>query len=1194
MGKAKRRKSGRPISVFDKGIPGQSNWVPIGPSVAKSAAGLAVSGRIARLAIAPGGSPMYVASALGGAWRSDDFGATWPVNQDSFNFNPVTFASTDLSCGAIAIDPAMPTRVYLGTGEGYPDVSYKPDSVSNNSYDFPGDLFLHRFYWGFMPAYRGVGPLVSDDGGVSWTREPVSTTSPSLDGGIFYELAIDPSDRENVVAATSSSCVPVTTNNNFLNAGLYRREPDGSGGYQWVAKMTATASNIVFTSVIATSAGGTTTFYAAQWGGLVYSSPDGDTWSPAATGFPTSVSRISLAVQPGDPGVLYALVLNNAHSDNPQQLGLFRLDTGATAWSPVTLASTSISTFRCAIAVDPNDENTIYIGGTASLYRASITASGAAYAATLTPIGGSSIPSGIHHVLHAPGDSNTLWVGTDGGAFVSTNPTDTINPVVFQARNTGLATMAMTHFSQHPTEPAVIFCGSQDNGTLRYIGEEAWENVNGGNGGYCVVNWNDPYQIVTFNNFSFWRSTDGGNTFPDNITANISPPGYPPAGSLVSYPVIASAPPSSTPSDADFLVLASGTGAFIVTPVYVSPDFGTTWTALPNPTIIKNLIYSLTVVSPTLIYVGTHRAEVYRYVFNSGAWQPPKLVHTPGHSLPFSDVTNPPIFPEVTSIAVDLADQTGNSIYATFAAVPPIPPNPTSQAPTGDYRHVWHYDGTDWTARSGSAPGASDALPDAGTSAIVVDPENPATLYVGTDLGVWTSIDSGTSWSPFSDGLPGAAVLDLQIHSASRLLRASLHGRGMFEIKLDPPASLDTEMYSRDTLLDVGRTATIDGLPNPIALGQQVVHWESPNIKVDVPTPAGWQTPTTSIDFYQFNEVVQDGSDGVATLDPTVGTVINRVYVEAHNRGIVAADVNVMLLLLDASPGLPNLPAGYTGLVQSGSAIGGGFSLVGVKTLQNLTVGIPQIAEFDLPSTLLPPPASLPGDSHYCLLALLNSPSDQFISTVTDVNALTTSDRKVAQKNLHIVAFTGTPPMMRRPHWSQFKLYGGPDRASTVDLVFDAAGYPGGIQLVLPANLSLQQPLGKSIKGFKIDRSPAAKETLAQWQESARENLKELISRGRYSFEKAREMLTSIEGVTGQPLLTLKSGGIGEILGLRLPARSVFTPFLSITAPQDVKAGYEFNFRLMQRKSKGNAIVGGSTYSVRVLSPRPPKRKKIS
>src|SRR5262249_26478949 len=137
-----------------------------------------------------------------------------------------------------------------------------------------------------------------------------------------------------------------------------------------------------------------------------------------------------------------------------------------------------------------------------------------------------------------------------------------------------------------------------------------------------------------------------------------------------------------------------------------------------------------------------------------------------------------------------------------------------------------------------------------------------------------------------------------------------------------------------------------------------------------------YQTPTTQINFFQFTELV-DGSRTVATVDSSVGVAHNRVYVQVHNRGVTPADnVQVMLLLADAAPSLPDLPAGYQTSVQSGTPINVGttWQTVGIQLLNDIRVGFPKIASFDLPSTILPPPASLPGEQHRCLLALLHAP----------------------------------------------------------------------------------------------------------------------------------------------------------------------------------------------------------------------------
>jgi hypothetical protein len=84
---------------------------------------------------------------------------------DAFDLNPTTAASDSLSIGALAVDPANPDRLYVGSGEG--------DGA----------------------AYFGVGPIVTANGGANaptWTTESTAPGSPSLAGSAFYALAVDP------------------------------------------------------------------------------------------------------------------------------------------------------------------------------------------------------------------------------------------------------------------------------------------------------------------------------------------------------------------------------------------------------------------------------------------------------------------------------------------------------------------------------------------------------------------------------------------------------------------------------------------------------------------------------------------------------------------------------------------------------------------------------------------------------------------------------------------------------------------------------------------------------------------------------------------------------------------------------------------------------------------------------------------
>ena len=100
----------------------------------------------------------------------------------------------------------------------------------------------------------------------------------------------------------------------------------------------------------------------------------------------------------------------------------------------------------------------------------------------------------------------------------------------------------------------------------------------------------------------------------------------------------------------------------------------------------------------------------------------------------------------------------------------------------------------------------------------------------------------------------------------------------------------------------------------------QVWYWLSPNIKVDAPTPAGYQTPTNQINFLQFHETIVDGSQGVESIAPP-HVVHNRLYALVHNRGpLLETSVQVMAAITNASTTLHPLPSGYTTNVQAGTA----------------------------------------------------------------------------------------------------------------------------------------------------------------------------------------------------------------------------------------------------------------------------------
>jgi photosystem II stability/assembly factor-like uncharacterized protein len=226
----------------------------------------------------------------------------------------------------------------------------------------------------------------------------------------------------------------------------------------------------------------------------------------------------------------------------------------------------------------------------------------------------------------------------------------------------------------------------------------------------------------------------------------------------MTQPIVGTPFNPAKPAEAELVAVGAGNS------VYVSRDFTATWDdddviELPAAGGNDN-VFALAFASPTRIFIGTVRGRVYRADFSGTAWSIARLDTAQASPLPLSGL--------ITDIAVDWSDATLASAYISFGG-------------SGDRRHVWHFDGTRWSNRSGAA--GSDLL-DVEHNALAVDPTAPQNVYVGADIGVWHSPDAGATWAPLQNGLPDAPVFDLQIHPTQRLLRAATHGRGVYELTL--------------------------------------------------------------------------------------------------------------------------------------------------------------------------------------------------------------------------------------------------------------------------------------------------------------------------------------------------------------------------------------------------------------------------
>lgn len=990
-----------------------NRWTSIGPQAVLAhpyGRTTAYSGRVAAIAVAPGGKRLYVATANGGVWRSEDCGVTWQSLMDAFDLNPTAHQSDSQACGAIALvagEWSAQDRIYVGSGEPH----------------------------GSLDAYYGVGPIVSRDGGLNWYTE---ASTPSLLGMAFYALAVDPIDHERVVAATTN--------------GLYRREPAEGGAYIW--RQTVVGE---FTSVVVAHGDGQTVFYAARKYDGVYRSDDGENWASLGSDFPTAlVGRIGLAVQPYNPHVVYALVATSGATLQPNGTvqkqahhlhGLYRLDLQEGVWQTVAgvpeklfgidLQRYGQGWYDLALAIAPDDVNRVYLGGAtvlsdgihdqpagygewaAALYRCEIsyTKRSNRYRARSIYIGGA-VHADVHALVFAPGDSSQLYVGCDGGVFYSTKPT--VDPEasalvldIFVPRNGGLSTMTMNALGLHPTEEALLFCGTQDNGGLRFSGDELWHLSAGGDCGYCVINPRDPYHVLTTYTYgSINRSRDGGNTtYYDQVAVPLAADE---AWNTLFYAPLAGAPYDPThPASADLIAFGSNR-------VWISERFGgylwwedsspwqyeTDWRSIPTGVSeadrLPGAVRSLSFATPHRLYAGTTVGSVHRF----------DRVEAEGSTSAWQKVDLPPIpnlWGAITAIAVDPADPSGNALYVTIGGY-------TEGA------RVWHFDGQAWQPRHGPADAPAQQLLQVQHNAIVVDQRNPRHLFVGADIGIWHSSDGGATWNPFSSGLPDAAVVDLKQHPASGTLYAATHGRGVYEFPLYQVQAPVT-LYIRDHQLDLGRLRPMPLAESrhPFDPARTISKADSPDIKFDLLDQTGaYLRSEPAVDFLRFATELAEQPSPAPLFTHDEASLVNRVYVQVHSHGFgLARHVRVALLLGKVTDRTPPLPEGYDQLIRSGIPVENrDWLTVGFRDLYNIRAEQPQVAYFALSSDLLPASAEFGPtpvtDKSHLLVAIAHSYDDPFYAAQT--TTLDLQERKVAGKYVTILPYTGTlqPPVRPR------------------------------------------------------------------------------------------------------------------------------------------------------------------------------------
>lgn len=590
-------------------------------------------------------------------------------------------------------------------------------------------------------VFLGQGLYKSVDYGETWSAIGLE------DAGILSGMAIHPSHPDTLFVGSMG--VPQRRG---LERGLYRSV---NGGKDWVKVLTL-SDEAGITDVLIHPEQPDLVF-ACGWhrvrnqaesivnGSLarVYRSTDGgDTWEVLQEGLPDEpLSRSGLAYAQGKVFVMFV-------GANQQLKGIYRSDDEGDNWSAVPvdedengLAGNALGGFGWyfgKIAVNPQDANDIFLLGV-DLWRTQD--GGASWFRSTPPWWVYDVHADKHDLRFHP--DGYVDLATDGGSYTSLDGGTTWADLdLFPATQ-------FYRIGLNPHDPAQFTGGAQDNGTLAGWTDPAdWTRIYGGDGFQPAFHPDFPEIIYAeWQGGSLVMSWDSGNSW-DDFTEGIDP------NDRVGWdaPYFVSAHPPHP--------LYHGTNR-----VYRNSDpFVAAWQPISQQlTDTLNQFHPGTHVitamgeSPIdqgVIYAGTGDGRLWQTINDGFDWE------NISDGLPARYVTK-----------CQGSMEASGRIYVSHSG----------------YRynefisHLHRSDdqGATWQSLAGD-------LPPLGINTFAVIPQTgDSVIIVGTDAGVFATINGGENWYPFGLGLPGIPVYDMAYQAESKTLVIGTHARSMYTISLE-------------------------------------------------------------------------------------------------------------------------------------------------------------------------------------------------------------------------------------------------------------------------------------------------------------------------------------------------------------------------------------------------------------------------
>jgi photosystem II stability/assembly factor-like uncharacterized protein len=728
--------------IIFSGLKAQINSTTFGVMEAREMGPGTMSGRITAIeGVNSDPATFYVGSAGGGIWKTTNAGAQFKSVFDKYC----------QSIGALAIDQKNPKVVYAGTGE-----SNMRNTVS-----------------------IGDGLYKSVDAGDNWIKIGLDSTEH------IAKIAIDPANSDIIFVAA-----PGPLWSDSKHRGLYKSTDAGKTWEKvlYINEKTGCAD-------VAVDPENPAIVYATTWefrrlpysfnsggpGSGIFKSPDGGkTWKELKNGLPSKpLGRVALALAPSAPENLIAII-------EAQETGLYISADGGENWKQqsATLNVVSRPFYFSCLVIDPKDPKRVYRPGYGFSYS-----NDGGYSFTDASDAGGWVHSDHHALWINPGNTNELYLGTDGGVYSSLDRGATW-------RFFGNLPVGQFYHVQYDRKiPYNIYGGLQDNGS--------WVAPSQSYGGVSNASWRDIY------------FGDGFWTCPDPFDQNIAYAEYQGGNAArINLKTGASVKIQPQPSEQEeelrwnwntplLTGAANGHNLYMGAQyLYKSADQGRNWTRISpdlttndkkkqqqeksgglsaDNTSAENHCTIFTIAESPLdekfIWAGTDDGNL-QYTTDGGKSWTNVAANYAKAGIPAQTW--------VTSIEPSVHDK--NVVYATF-----------DNHMYGDHKTYLAKSvdkGKTWTMmKSEEFTGFANKIKE--------DKVNKDLLFLGTEMGLFATVNGGTDWFRMKNNIPWKAMVrDIQIQPQANDLIVATHGRGIYIVNdITPIREMTKAIAEKDVYL---------------------------------------------------------------------------------------------------------------------------------------------------------------------------------------------------------------------------------------------------------------------------------------------------------------------------------------------------------------------------------------------------------